>query len=109
LCHVPAAATTKTTATTIVFLVVVDDQIWASLTMTGGKRWDSAEDKKLAELFRKDKKLAYELDTKSIQQVHRAHWPDREFGSFSPLFRRKARQWQVNRTVSNKRKGKEGK
>jgi hypothetical protein len=73
------------------------------------KRWDSAEDQKLAELFRKDKKLAYKLDTKSIQQVHQAHWPDWEFGSFSPLFRQKARQWQVNHSVSNKRKSKKGK
>jgi hypothetical protein len=66
-------------------------------------RWSTADDKKLAELFWKDKKLADNLDTKSVQQVHRKPFGDRKFASFSTLYRRKARQWQVNRTLNGKR------
>ena len=72
-------------------------------------RWSKADDAKLAELFRNDKKLAVDLDTKSVQTLHRAHWPEKQFGTFSALFRRKARKWQVNKTLEGKRDAKKKK
>jgi hypothetical protein len=72
-------------------------------TMENAPRWSTADDKKLAELFRKNKNLAINLDTKSVQNLHRAHFSDRKFPTFSSLFCRKARQWQVNQTLNGKR------
>ena len=68
-------------------------------------RWSKADDAKLAQLFRNDEKLPLNLDTKSIQAVYRSHFTDgdRQFATFSPLFKRKARAWQVNKTLEGRR------
>ena len=63
-----------------------------SLTMA--PKWSKADDKKLAELFRKSPSKGgvstRDLSAKTVRAVGEKHWPGREYKSFGPLFRKKA-------------------
>ena len=43
------------------------------------------------------------LDSKTIKSVIRSYWPERKYNTFAPLYRRKAREFNLDRTLSGNR------
>ena len=39
---------------------------------------------------------------KAVQAIHKKHWPGEEYKNFAPLFRRKARSWNVNKSLTGR-------
>ena len=75
--------------------------------------WNSSDDAKLASLFRRGHKNGglnpRNLSKEYIEQhVIAKHWPRKKYTSFRPLYVGKARQWNVNQTLTgNRRKSSE--
>ena len=71
------------------------------------KKWGKEDDVKLAKLFRNGIRKGgvdpNDLAAKTIHQVLTKHFPSRNYGSFAPLFRAKARAWNIDQTLSGKR------
>lgn len=73
--------------------------------------WKEEDNKKLAALFAKKPSQggvsAKDLSTKHIDSVHEKHFKQStELKNFRPLFRKKARQWNLNRTLTGSRRSK---
>ena len=66
--------------------------------------WTQADNQKLLSLFRKPPSKGgidtEDLSVKAVQAIHKKHWPGEEYKNFAPLFRRKARSWNVNKTLT---------
>ena len=79
---------------------------WCSIEMAA-KKWGKAEDLKLADLFKRGLRSKgvspTDLSTKAIRAVLETHFPDREYRSFAPLFRAKARKWNIDQTLRGER------
>jgi len=45
-----------------------------------------------------------DLSAKEIQKVNKEHFKEREYKNFGPLFRKKARAWNMNRTLCGSRR-----
>ena len=73
-------------------------------------KWHTEEDKKLAELFckgpRKGGISSQDLSTKAIKEINDQFFQRTNFQSFSKLFRNKARQWNINQTLTGQRRSK---
>ena len=71
------------------------------------KKWGVEDDKKLAELFRRGPRSGgistSDLGSKAIHAIIAKHFPEREYKNFAPLFRGKARAWNVNQTLTGQR------
>jgi hypothetical protein len=71
------------------------------------KKWGKEDDAKLAELFRRGTRTggvsALNLNSKEIRKVHENHFPARPFKNFCPLFRSKARAWNINQSLTGAR------
>ena len=78
--------------------------------MTTQKKWGPDEDTKLARLFSvrpsRGGVSSLDLSQKAVKAVHSKHFPERPYKTFAPLFRRKARDWELNKTLSGARLGK---
>lgn len=77
-----------------------------SLTMTN---WTKADDAKLAALFRKGPHKGIstkDLKPKTIHQIIDQHFADKKYANFAPLFRRKARAFEIDKDLSGSRKKK---
>ena len=65
--------------------------------------WGKNEDLKLHRLFklRVDRGgiNPRDLTQKAIKEVQEEHFPDRPYKSFAPLFRNKARRWNINHAL----------
>ena len=70
--------------------------------------WNKSDDKKLKALFLKQVRKGgidpQDLDSKTIHQVIANHWPDRKYKTFAPLYKRKARQYNIGQSKSGARK-----
>ena len=71
-------------------------------------KWGKQDDAKLAALFRK--KLSkggvspQDLGRDNIEKVRQTHFPERAYRNFAPLFRRKARAFNVESSLAGARK-----
>ena len=76
--------------------------------MSDTGKWGKDNDAKLHVLFSKPVSKGgvstTNLDQKAIEQVRQQHFPERKYRNFAPLFRKKARQWNVDQTLSGSRK-----
>jgi hypothetical protein len=71
------------------------------------KKWGKEDDVKLAELFRRGARnggvSTTDLGAKAVKAVNQEHFPERDYKNFGPLFRKKARAWNLNETLSGGR------
>ena len=67
------------------------------------KAWGVNEDLKLHRLFRIRNNRGgvdyRDLTQKSVNEVQEKHFPDRPYKNFAPLFRNKARKWNINNAL----------
>ena len=70
--------------------------------------WGKTEDLKLQKLFqlRNDRGGVdpTDLQQETIKVVRVQHFPDRAYKNFAPLFRSKARKWNLNKALLNSRR-----
>jgi hypothetical protein len=68
------------------------------------KKWGKLDDRKLSDLFRKGERSGVvsstDLNAKDIRKVLKAHFPNQEYKNFAPLFRSKARAWNIDQTLT---------
>jgi hypothetical protein len=82
-----------------------------ALTMAKEKtrKWNKGDDKKLAELFRRGRKdqgvNSQDLSKEYIQKVIEKFYPERNYKSFAPLFRTKARAYNLGQSLAGARRG----
>jgi hypothetical protein len=78
-----------------------------SQTMTA-KKWGKEDDAKLAELFRLGPRnggvTTKDLSAKAVKKVNDTHFPERAYKNFVPLFRKKARAYNLNQTLNGARR-----
>ena len=72
--------------------------------MGAGERWDKADDAKLLHVFKTEPGLEKKLETADVQDVFRRHFPGKKFVNFSPVYKRKARQYALTQTLNKARK-----
>ena len=67
------------------------------------KAWGKNEDLKLHRLFRirndRGGVDSRDLTQKSVKAVQEKNFPDRPYKNFAPLFRNKARRWNINHAL----------
>jgi len=72
------------------------------------KKWGKEDDAKLKELFRRGVRnggvSTTDLGTKAVKEVNDKYFPNRDYKNFGPLFRKKARAWNLNSTLQGSRK-----
>ena len=76
--------------------------------------WSKEDDAKLASLFRKGKKnkgaSSKDISKDHIREIAKKHWKERSEGkqldSFCRLYRKKARIWNLNKTLTGESRGK---
>ena len=70
--------------------------------------WNKTGNSKLKSLFKKEVRKggldSQDLNSKTIHKVITDHYPDRKYNSFAPLYRKKARQYNIGQTKSGARK-----
>ena len=70
--------------------------------------WGKEHDRKLLELFdrrtNRGKVSTEDLSKKYIESVLKKHFPGRSYASFSPLFRKKARKYNLDKALEGERK-----
>ena len=70
--------------------------------------WRKTEDLKLQKLFQlRDDRNGVDptdLQQETIKVVRAQHFPDRAYKNFAPLFRSKARKWNLNNALLNSRR-----
>jgi len=66
--------------------------------------WNQCDNAKLRNLFERGTRNhgidSEALDSKTINSVIRSYWPERKYDRFAPLYRRKAREFNLDRTLS---------
>lgn len=69
-------------------------------------RWNKADDAKLIQLWRTTRNGVdpLKLDVPSVKAVHQRYFPDKKYENFAPIYRNKARQFQVGTTLDGHRK-----
>ena len=71
------------------------------------ERWEKPDNEKFVRFFqtRVDRGgvSSTDINQKSIQKVISKHFPDRSYNAFSPLFRKKARAFNLDQVLSGKR------
>ena len=74
-----------------------------SKSKTSNTVWGENEDLKLHRLFkiRNDRGGvdSRDLTQKAVKVVQEKHFPDRPYKNFAPLFRNKARRWNINHAL----------
>lgn len=65
--------------------------------------WDKGDDAKLLHLFKKQPGLENKLQTADVKDVFQKHFSDKKFTNFSPLYKRKARQYALTQTLNKAR------
>jgi hypothetical protein len=71
-------------------------------------RWSKADDAKLVELWRTTRNGVdpMKLDISSVKAVHQKFFPEKKYENFAPLYRNKARGFEVARSLDGHRKSK---
>lgn len=76
------------------------------------KKWSKEHDALLLSLFQKQPSkggiLASDTSKNTIKAIINKHFPDRQYSSFSQLFRRKAREFLINQTLAGTRDDNKG-
>lgn len=74
--------------------------------MAKGARWGKADDAKLVQLWRTPHNGVdpTKLDQESVKAVHAKHFSQFKYVNFAPLYRGKARDFNVNQTLDGHRK-----
>ena len=76
--------------------------------MTPVKKWGKEDDAKLAELFRRGPRAGgvspRDLGNKAVESTRDKYFKEREYKNFAPLFRKKARAWNLNQTLNGARR-----
>jgi hypothetical protein len=77
-------------------------------TMVKQARWGTADDAKLLQLFRTPHNGvdATKLDVESVKAIHSKFFPEKKYANFAPLYRGKARAFNVSQTLDGHRKRK---
>jgi hypothetical protein len=77
--------------------------------MTTQTKWAAADDAKLSHIFRKGSKNGGvdtgDLSLAYVKSVHSKHFPARDYKNFAPLFRKKARAWNIAKSLEGSRRG----
>ncbi len=77
--------------------------------MTPNTKWGAADDAKLAYLFRRGPKnggvTTGDLSVTYVQSVHSKYFPARNYKNFAPLYRKKARAWNIEKSLEGSRPG----
>jgi hypothetical protein len=80
----------------------------AVFTAMTSKKWGKEDDAKLAELFRRGPRnggvSTKDLSAKAIKKVNEAYFKERAYKNFGPLFRKKARAYNLNQTLNGARR-----
>jgi hypothetical protein len=71
-------------------------------------RWGKADDKKLAELFRTPRNNIdpEDLSIEAVKSIHKKYFNQFKYQNFAPLYRDKARSWNVNQSLEGHRRSK---
>ena len=71
-------------------------------------KWGKAEDAKLANLFKAPRNLVNprDLSIEAVKAVHKKYFSDRNYNSFAPLYRAKARAFEVGKSLEGHRESK---
>ena len=71
-------------------------------------RWNKADDAKLSELFQTPRNGVNpeDLSVEAVKTVHRKYFGDRDYKAFAPLYRAKARAFQVGQSLDGHRQSK---
>ena len=77
-------------------------------TSKGQGRWNTADDAKLIELWRIPHNGVdpTKLDNPTVKAIHEKYWPDKRYSNFAPLYRGKARSFNVSLSLDGHRKRK---
>ena len=72
-------------------------------------RWNASDDAKLIALWETPHNGIdpTKLDIESVKAVHKKHFPQKKYANFAPLYRGKARSYNVSRTLDGHRKSKQ--
>ena len=74
-------------------------------------KWSKINDKKLKTLFDRGTRNrginSEDLSTQAIHQAIETHFPDRAYKTFAPLFRNKARAYNLAKELAGARRGKD--
>lgn len=73
--------------------------------MVKGVRWNTSDDAKLIELFRTPHNGVdpEKTDKDSVKAVQQKYWPNRDYKSFAPLYRTKARSFCIAASLDGHR------
>ena len=69
-------------------------------------KWNDFDQAKLLKLFDTEAVNLEDIGSKAIHQVIQKYFPERPYESFSQLYKRKLRQFNIERTKFGARKGK---
>jgi hypothetical protein len=71
-------------------------------------RWGNSDDAKLTTLWNTPHNGVdpTKLDVDSVKAVHSKHFPEKKYANFAPLYRHKARSFNVARSLDGHRKSK---
>ena len=71
------------------------------------KRWSKQQDEKILSLFEKQVSRggisSEDLSKKTIANIVSKFFPERTYSNFAPLFRRKAREYNLNKSLTGLR------
>lgn len=66
-------------------------------------RWGNADDQKLANLFLEGKIPYTNVSLAQTKAIHHKYFNQFPFRNFSPLFKKKCRQWTLEQSLKGKR------
>lgn len=97
----------QSNSTTVLFVSVANVQAHNKI-MSKQARWGTADDAKLLQLFRTPHNGVdpTKLDIHSVKAVYTKYFGEKKYANFAPLYRGKARQFNVSRTLDGHRKRK---
>ena len=73
-----------------------------------GRRWGKEDDAKLSSLFATARNSVNpkDLSVAAVKAVHNKFFPEKDYRNFAPLYRAKARAFQVGKTLEGHRQRK---
>ena len=71
--------------------------------MSSAKRWGYQDNEKLLNLFKSGQVTTTGLTSKYISTVREKHFPERISKNFLPLFRRRAREFDLDKSLAGGR------
>ena len=75
---------------------------------TTSNKWNKEQDRKLLKLFNLPESRGgistLDLSAAKIKEVINRHFPERQYSSFAPIYRRKARAFNISKSLDGARK-----